>query len=738
MKRTVLRLAIRKIRGHLPQLLGMGILIVIGVTFFVTLYTIYLCYRQKAEALFLTQNYAGVTFYGSFSEEEVEKVRAQEGIDNALGRRVQDYKEGDVTLRIISLTQGINIPYLYEGSLPENAQECALIKKYARAKGIQVGDTVTVDHKTLRVTGIVASPEYIYLVQNERALMAGSDTFGILFVQEDFFAGNYNEIVATASLNTDQADRIGKLIEADRTIIQKDQLNYNLYSEDLDQIRTFSYIFPLVFALLIVMIIYVMLKRTIARERCQIGVYKALGVGGTRILMIYVTQAGLAALFGAVLGCIAAMLLCNTIIGLFSVMFEVPGLSFEFYPGLWAGVILVSLAVCILSALFSIWGVRKPMPAQLLRSRLPSGGKQLLIEKITFLWGRLSFNTRYALKSTLRNKMRFLTVVLGMCGSCALLTFALGFFNSSDYTQKAYFEDFANYDVLLEFEPVPLTVEQPVSEHLDKINKALMTAVEVGDAQYRLIVVEDDFDMQRIDTGVLKDGVIIPEYFAQRWKVGIGDELKVNDTYVKVAGLSEQGFGLAIYASYDYAQRTFTDLPKVYNAIYATDKDRSNLEELSKKYDFQYFTLEDDKESFASVMKSLNSLIWFMLGCAAILGITVLYSVGLMNLASREYEYMFMGVMGYPLRSIMLSHTKETIFQLLLGIPIGFLAGWGILNLVKRAFSGDNFVISAMIYPGSYLIAGIMVVAMAVLMAFVSARHINRLDIVEGLKARDE
>jgi ABC-type antimicrobial peptide transport system permease subunit len=99
---------------------------------------------------------------------------------------------------------------------------------------------------------------------------------------------------------------------------------------------------------------------------------------------------------------------------------------------------------------------------------------------------------------------------------------------------------------------------------------------------------------------------------------------------------------------------------------------------------------------------------------------------------------MFMGVMGYPLRSIMLSHTKETIFQLLLGIPIGFLAGWGILNLVKRAFSGDNFVISAMIYPGSYLIAGIMVVAMAVLMAFVSARHINRLDIVEGLKARDE
>lgn len=137
-------------------------------------------------------------------------------------------------------------------------------------------------------------------------------------------------------------------------------------------------------------------------------------------------------------------------------------------------------------------------------------------------------------------------------------------------------------------------------------------------------------------------------------------------------------------------------------------------------------------------MESLYTLIWFMLACAAVLGLAVLYSMGLMNLSAREYEYMFMGVMGYPLKSIILSQLKGTLLQLLLAIPAGFLLGYGILNVVEPAFSGDNFVLSAAIFSRSYLVAGIMVAVMAGFMTLVSARHIDGLDVVEGLKVRDE
>ena len=132
-------------------------------------------------------------------------------------------------------------------------------------------------------------------------------------------------------------------------------------------------------------------------------------------------------------------------------------------------------------------------------------------------------------KSTLRNKGLFFAVVLGICGSCALLTFAFGFFDSAEYTQRAYFDDFARYDALLEFKPIPLTAEHPVAERLDKVNKALMIPVRIDGEQYRLIVVENDFDMKNIEAHRLKDGVIIPAYYAGKWGVRVGDKIRIRE-----------------------------------------------------------------------------------------------------------------------------------------------------------------------------------------------------------------
>jgi len=419
-------------------------------------------------------------------------------------------------------------------------------------------------------------------------------------------------------------------------------------------------------------------------------------------------------------------------------MFEVPGLTFVFYPALWSAVILACTALCSLSALVSVRSVIQPMPAALMRPRMPSGSKRLLLERAAPLWKRLSFNTRYALKSTLRNKGRFLAVLLGMCGSCALLVFALGFFNSAAYTQRAYFEDFARYDALIEVSPTPLTAENPVERSLEEVNRALAMAVTINGKECRLFVVQDNFNMQRIDTSLTKNGVLVPAYFAQQWHVDAGDTLDIDGASVQVSGVFEQSYGLSLYTSYAYASQVLPDFQPVYNTIFARDASVDKLKALSQEQGFSYSTRADDKTSFASVMKSLNTLIWFMLACAVILGLTVLYSVGLMNLSAREYEYMFMGVMGYPLKSIMSAHIKEAAMQLMFALPAGFALGYGILNVVKTAFSGDNFVLDAVILPASFACAGGAVIAMAVLIACYSMHHISGLDIVEGLKATEE
>ena len=71
-----------------------------------------------------------------------------------------------------------------------------------------------------------------------------------------------------------------------------------------------------------------MIKRTITQERSQIGVYKALGITDGKLVFLYVAQSGIMALAGAMLGCVASALLCDTIIGYFSVM-SAPPVSFS-------------------------------------------------------------------------------------------------------------------------------------------------------------------------------------------------------------------------------------------------------------------------------------------------------------------------------------------------------------------------------------------------------------------------
>ncbi|MDR0896376.1 MAG: ABC transporter permease [Oscillospiraceae bacterium] len=733
---TALRLSRRKTRTHIPQVLGLILLLMVGVCFFITLFTIVERYVETAEAYFDEYHYADMTFYGAFDDGSIEAVSGQPGAKAASGRMVRDYRAGERVFRVISLSEGLNLPYLYEGRLPQAADECLLLRRNATAMQLAIGDTLAIDGKMLTITGLAASPEYIYMVQNERAMMASPDGFAVLFVAEAFYPGGYNEIVAAVE-DGFSAEAVAEAIGAHRTVWQADQQNYTLYLDELGMLTSFAYIFPFIFAVLIAVVIYVMLSRTIQKDRKQIGAMKALGMKDGRIVRIYLAPFCIAALAGGVLGCFAAMFISDTIIGIFLSLFEVPTLGFVLYPALWAGAVIVSVALCAVSGGIAMLWVLPLLPAEAMRPRAPKGGKHLLVQRIGFLWARLSFNTRYALNNALRNKGRFLAVVLGICGSCALLTFSLGFNDSIGHTQDQYFDGFAHYDVIITFDPQPLAIDHPAMPHADQGYKALVMPVAIGAETYTLAAVEEGFDMINIPLEAAQNGIILPAFYAQEWGVGAGDTMEIDGHIAEIAAVTPQYLGLTLYTSFDYLSTLMEELPPVYNALYARSGDMAGLTAFLQEQGMTFGTIDDDRTSFDSIMESMSVLIWFMIGCSVVLGFTVLYSVGLINLSAREFEYMFMGVMGYPHKAIMAAHRKETLIQLILAIPLGFAAGNLLLESIKGEFSGTNFVISSAIRPGSYAVSALLVIGVAAIIALVTSRHVGKLDIVEGLKEQD-
>lgn len=81
---------------------------------------------------------------------------------------------------------------------------------------------------------------------------------------------------------------------------------------------------------------------------------------------------------------------------------------------------LAAVGTVTLSALGACFNTLAAVPAQLMRPKAPPMGKRILLERITPLWRRLSFNYKITLRNLFRYQKRFWMTVIGI-GSCASL-----------------------------------------------------------------------------------------------------------------------------------------------------------------------------------------------------------------------------------------------------------------------------------------------------------------------------
>ncbi|MDN6002502.1 MAG: FtsX-like permease family protein [Enterococcus sp.] len=196
--------------------------------------------------------------------------------------------------------------------------------------------------------------------------------------------------------------------------------------------------------------------------------------------------------------------------------------------------------------------------------------------------------------------------------------------------------------------------------------------------------------------------------------------------------------GLAVYTSYDYARTRFKELPAVYNTLYVTSDHPSKGAKQLKEKNLFYTTAEEDKQTFRSLLDNMGILIVLLVICSVILGATVIFCLNLMNLTIREFEYMFMNIMGYSKRRILQTINKENLLQLLISIPLGFLAGNWLLEAIKEQFSQNSFAMQPSIRLESYIFTALVVSIISSFRLLISNRYIEGLAIVEGLKVQEE
>lgn len=519
---------------------------------------------------------------------------------------------------------------------------------------------------------------------------------------------------------------------------------------ELDQHESFSYLFVVIFVGIAILVIATSMSRIVEKQRTQIGTMNALGMKKRKIMMHYLNYSLWVALLGSIAGIVVGMVwLAPIMVGIFAQYYIVPGL----HAGFDSSYGLIALAVvlaCVLAAYFSCRKILRIRPAEALRPAAPKQGKSCIFEKLPF-WKHLGFNTQYNLRDISRGKLRAFMCVIGTAVGMLLMVYGIACNTLLDQMEALNFEKVqpANYELKLsadaKLEDMDAIVEETDGELMmtDQIELAKQTnAMSDQKKKETIIVLEGKGLYNVVDT---KQSVITIE----PGKVGLSRkmsedlDLQVGDTFywhiytentwheatVGYIYQSVETQGI-VYLREDLEAENvdFTPSMLLSNEDLSAYKNRADVTGMNSR--------QEMIDAYETSMEIVQAMVFLMVGFSVILIVVVLYNSGNLSFYEREKEFATLKVLGFQSGQLRRILSVQNFWLSLIGIILGAPFGRMTFNAMMNS-NGDNFDYNLIIPAGCYIISGILVLGVSVLVSYLFAKRIRKLDMVEVLKGAE-
>ncbi|WP_338536325.1 ABC transporter permease [Helicovermis profundi] len=773
----------RMLKNHKGQFIAVSLIVIIGLFSYVGFSMAMTNLKTTVNYYYDETNFADLFVeLVKIPNKEITKLKKIDGISEISGRIVYDVplvvkeKDEKVHVRMISVNPDnnqVNKLYKVKGDLIKDEKNDALvIQMFAEARGINLNSIIKAKLngkvKELKVAGITASPEYIYLIENAQTLIPDLKKFGVVFISnklaEDSFGmqGNSNELLIKVK-NKEDIPRIKKELEdkldkfgVKRVYERKEQLSNSMVGEEIKGGEKSSKAIPLIFLGVAAVIISVMISRLVSSNRVSIGVLKAMGYSNAQILIHYTKLSVIIGLFGASIGMIGGTIFSGFMAKMYTTyFFNIPILKAKIYPKYIILGILLSITFCIISGLFGARKVIGIHPAESMRPEAPKTGKRILIERINAIWKRVSFTQKIVIRNIFRSKKRFLFIAIGISLTYGMTMLPLTMteqFSSMFTTQYGEFQK-AEYSI---------NFRSPINENNIIGIKELINTKEIEPKlEYPFEIVNGWKDKTVVLVGVRtntnlygfkntrgdkisvpKTGILLSQNLAKSLGVKKGDYIKIKtfvpgreDKKVLVKDIIEQWLGINAYMNIENMQDLFVDRGMMTSIMLNSDDNvKGKLKNLNNITSIQ--SLSDISSGFKEYMKFSIFSIGIMLIFSGILGFAIVYNSTIMSINERQLEFSSLRVMGFHKNEIFSIILREnaymTIFGLALGIPLSKFFVYGL----AESFSTDIYTMSSYIAPNEYIITGVLTIIFIVLAQLATYGKIQKLDFIEALKNR--
>lgn len=535
-------------------------------------------------------------------------------------------------------------------------------------------------------------------------------------------------------------------------------LGFYQYDQDTERIKNVGKLFPLVFFVVAILICLTSMTRMVEEERSQIGTLKALGYDNVQIVSKYVIYALLATIIGSIIGVLIGFKVLPTIIfNMYSMMYNIGQIVIEFnwYYALTGT--LIAIFCTVAATLFACYRELRESPAALMRPKSPKAGKRVLLERIGFIWNRLSFTRKVTVRNVFRYKKRFLMTIIGIAGCTGLIIAGFGLRDCITSIVSGQYEKVFNYQVEVTFKPdVTLDEKNEEVERIKKINKVNNTLI----ANKESVEIENKDTNQSIQlivpfsspngfislknrvsdkTYKLNNNIIVSEKLSKLLDLKKGDKLKLKtdkEYTAIIGGITENYFLHYIYMDKELYDSSFYNTLFIKTDNLTEEEEKTLATEIKKNDTISNITFTSSTRNiFDSTMKNFGLVAIVLIVSAGLLAFVVLYNLANVNISERIRELATIKVLGFYDKEVYNYVGRETTILTAIGMFFGIFIGKALTVFILKTCELDLIMFGTTIKIQSYIYSLLLTIIFTLLVNITTYFALKKVDMIESLKS---
>ena len=541
--------------------------------------------------------------------------------------------------------------------------------------------------------------------------------------------------------------------------------NYAQFIDSASSLTFVANVFSIFLFVVSILVSLTTLTRMIDENRINIGTLKSLGYSNYQISKKYFVYGGLSTLIGTILGIIGAYLVIVPIIyNSYARFFTFNTPEIVYTPSILIAAFVISLGCVSLAIYIPLRKNLTEKSAYLLRPKAPSGGSRIFLERIPFIWSRLSFLRKVTFRNIFRYKIRMLMTIFGVAGCLTLMFIGFGIRYGVINISNEQFKVINKVDIVATYNPyIGNESVEKLQKDIDnnknvkastKVNIQLATFEsnnEIVDSAQLITVNKDDYkdyitltDNDGTGISLPVDAAVVSEKLAYLHKLNVGDSFNVivnNKEYILTVGkINKNYFGHTRYINKDYYESVFQKQYKDNTFLVQTTGGKETVESVVSNLNnnSDIVNISDNskiQEILDNFIKGIDIIVAVMVICSVTLALVVLYNLINVNVSERIRELSTIKVLGFYPSEVTIYVFREIFYLSGVGIILGNYLGYKMYLKIILELAGRDMMFSSKVPLVVYLLASGITILITIVVMIVMHKKLKKVNMVEALKA---